>query len=541
MASRQARPWKRLPAVAEILLPGQSLPRPAAASATALVAAVSILVCAVHIALLSGSPLFRYPVVDARWHYEWASAVARGDILANAPYFRAPLYPWLLGALFAVTGPAVLAGAALSALLVAGSAALFHRIALGWMKEAPALALSLAWACWAPMFFLSGTLLIEPLYILLLLGAFLLLDTGKAGSGLFLLGLSVITRPGSAVLLPVALLRCGLVPGLRRIPLFLLPIAAVWCVNSLSGDPATFVSSQGGINLYLGNGPEADGFTAFAPAWVEPPDGPYEDNVHAASRLIAPAGLSESGVSAWWASRTLRAAAGDVPRWFGLIGRKILLFLSPVEIPGNYDMYYCRRYSLPLRLLLLPPPFCLPAVLILLMLPGAVFAGRLSKREMFLCLWALLLSAGVVLFFVTSRLRLPCVPFILLLVASRFARSPRRGLALAPAGVALAAGLLIATGGAVQTSGVNMPFYDALAHYSDGRVGEARALFLESLDKAFAREDGISLNRAEAMYDLGLLEAREGNLEDAESWFRAALEDNPRFSPAARALELLGR
>ncbi len=69
--------------------------------------------------------------------------------------------------------------------------------------------------------------------------------------------------------------------------------------------------------------------------------------------------------------------------------------------------------------------------------------------------------------------------------------------------------------------------------------GNRRKLFLEALDRAYEREYGLSLNRAEAMYDLGLLEAKGGNLEDAASWFRAALEDNPGFSPAARALELL--
>jgi tetratricopeptide (TPR) repeat protein len=510
-------------------------------AALAVVTVAAGLACALHISSMSGHPLFGYPVVDARWHFEWASAVSRGDVFAFAPYFRAPLYPWILGALFALTGPSVAAGAVLSALMVTASAALFYKIAAKWTSPGPALTVSLVWALWAPQFFLSATLLMEPLYLLLLLGSFLAVDSGRTGAGMLLLGLSAITRPGSVILLPAVFLRCGLVPGLRRLPLFLLPIAGVWAVNAISGDPGTVISSQGGVNFCLGNGTDADGVTAFAPVWVmQDPGAPYEDNVHAASLALAPEGLRESAVSSWWTRRTLAEISADFPRWLGLLGRKVMYFLSPVEVPGNYEMYYCRRYSFLLRSLLLPPPICVPAAIILLMLPGALAGARPTRREAFLGIWALLLAAGVVAFFVTSRLRLPCVPFALILVASRFARNLRRSLLLAPAGLALAAGLILATGGIVRMSGVNMPFYDALAHYSQGRVDEARALFLESLGRAYERQDGLSLNRAEAMYDLGLLEAREGNLEDAASWFRAALEDNPGFGPAAHALELLG-
>lgn len=522
-------------------LPVERRPGAHAVPAAVLAAALSAAVCAAHIASFSAHPLFGYPVVDARWHYEWASAVARGDVFSYAPYFRAPLYPWLLGALFALTGPGVLQGTILSAVLVIACSAAFSAAASRFADRTPALLISLAWACWAPMFFLSGTLLIEPLYILLLLGSFLLLDSGRPAWGLFLLGLSAIARPGSILLLPLAVHRTGLLPGLKRLPLFLLPLAAVWSVNALRGDPGDLVSSQGGINLYLGNGPEADGHTAFAPVWVpRTPGEPYSDNVEAASIRLAPQGLSPSAVSSWWTARAVRSALESPLRWLSLMGRKVLYMLSPLEIPGNYDMYYCRRYSLPLRILLLPSPLCVPAVLVLLMLPGALAAGRLSRADIFAALWSALLALGVVLFFVTSRLRLPCIPFVLLPVASRFARRWKRGLALAPAGALLAAGLVLATGGSVSDSGVNMPFYDALANYGAGRVDTARALFVESLERAYSRTDGVSLNRTEALYDLGLLEAGEGRTEAAEGWFRAALEDNPGFEPAARALELLG-
>jgi len=41
--------------------------------------------------------------IDALYHYRWASLIASGDVFANAPYFRAPLYPFILAAMLKLT------------------------------------------------------------------------------------------------------------------------------------------------------------------------------------------------------------------------------------------------------------------------------------------------------------------------------------------------------------------------------------------------------------------------------------------------------
>jgi len=506
-------------------------------------AALSFAVCLLHAGFFSAHPLFDHPVVDAAWHMEWAGRIAAGDITAYAPFFRAPLYPMLLGAVFAAAGRSMTAVALLSSLLTAASSAILASIARRIMPRGPAVAASAIWALWAPSFFLSATALLEPLYLVLLMGAFLALESGRPSAGMLLLGLSVVTRPGSALLLPAAVASAGLTRGLRRLPLFALPIAAVWAVNAVSGDPLDVVSSQGGINFYIGNSPDSDGYTAFAPMRVPPrePGAAYSDNVHDAAVLLAPEGLSASAVSSWWSARTLRGIADDPAAWLGLMARKLLYLFSPVEIPGNYDMYYCRRFSPPLRLLLTPPPVAFPGLLLFLLLPGALLAGKPSGAEARLLLWSLLLAAGTLAFFVTSRLRLPCVPFLVPVLVARFASKWRKGLALMPLGAAAGIALAAVTGGTVEKSGVNMPFHDALAHVEAGDAEGARALFMEAIDRSFERGDRISQNRTDAMYDLGLLELREGRPEEAGRWWMAALADDPSFEPAAAALAILRR
>ncbi len=496
----------------------------AAAAVPALAAGLSNLV------MLSRSPLFRYPVVDAAWHHAWACSIASGDLTAYAPYFRAPLYPLVLGGLYSLTGPSVAAGALLSTVLHAASAALLFRIASGWMPRGAAAAAAACWGLWGTAVAYSSTLLIEPLYIALVLGSFLLFDEDRLLAGMLALGFAAIARPGALAVLPALLLAFKPVRLARAGPLLLAPIAAVWAVNALAGDPATVISSQGGINLYIGNGPEADGYTAFAPAAPhrQPEDGlPYQDNVEAASVALAPPGLRPSEVSAWWVSRTLEAAARAPGRTIALLAKKAALMCATQEVPCNYDGYYLRRYSPLLSVLLLPQG--IPMLLLWALLPGAVAAGRPTRREAFLAAWLLLMAGGVVAFFVTARFRLPLIPFALLLLGARAVRFGRRSLALAPIGIAAGIAASMPWRGVVERSGVNMPFHDALAHCEQGRTEEARELFLEAIERASSREDSISLNRAEAMLDLAVLEAREGRTEQARLWLDALESEYPGF------------
>lgn len=510
--------------------------RPRGASADTLaVLAAALSVRLVLLLEISGTPLFLHPPVDAAWHHEWASLVASGDVLAFAPYFRAPLYPWLLGAWYALAGSSVQAGALLSLAVSVAGCVLLHRAALLFTGRRAALAAALSWSLWAPAVFQSSTLLIEPLYMTLLIASLLLLRGGRPSWASLLMGLAAIARPGALLLIPTLFMPAGRRRYLRLLPA-LAPAALVWGVNSCAGDPGVFISSQGGINLYLGNAAEADGMTAFAP---RPPDGSVvrPDNVWSASVLGAPPGSTESAVSRYWTARAAGSAMDDPARWAALTARKALLLLSPVEIPGNYDLYYMRGSSRLLGVLLLPPPWCVPFSILLLLLPQVLASGRADCGDRLLAAWVLLLLAGVLPFFVTGRFRLPAIPFILLLYARRL---PRRAPGLIPlaAGLALAAGGALASGGLAGRSGVNMPFQDALAHVEEGRTAEAEVLFLMSLDRSSLRPD-LNMNRVEAMHDLGLLAARRGDLEEAAGWWRAALALAPGFTPSREALEAM--
>jgi hypothetical protein len=503
---------------------------------TVLVTLLALAVRLASIALLGSEPLFRHPVVDAAWHHEWAARISAGEPAAFAPFFRAPLYPWLLGLLYALTGPSVTAGGLLSVALSTTGCALFHRLALRCAGRGAALAASAAWALWGPDVMISGLLLMEPLYTTLLILTLLMSVRGSGGSAGLSLGAASIVRPAAVLLLPLVLWRAG-----RRwwaaAAAFSLPVAAVWLVNASAGDPGVVISSQGGINLYVGNGPGADGMTAFAPAPPGAPEG--VDNVWAASISEAPPGLDPSGVSAWWTARTVEHVLSRPGDWALGMARKLLLLASPLEVPSNYDVYYMRRIDPVLRVLASGPFPALPFALLLLLLPSALSGGRPDRLQILLSLWALAILAGVAVFFVTYRFRLPAVPFLLLLTASRL-DGRRLGVLRMAAGAVLAAGLGLATSGWERRAGVNLPFHDAVAHFEEGREEEAEALFLVSLERAAERPD-LNMNRVEAMYDLGILAARRGDTARAAGWWRAALEAAPGWDAPRTALGTLAR
>ncbi|MCD4690609.1 hypothetical protein K8S17_04030, partial [bacterium] len=56
----------------------------------------------VYVHHLQSSPLAHVPMLDELYHVEWARRLAAGDWLGSRVFFRAPLYPYILGVLLTV-------------------------------------------------------------------------------------------------------------------------------------------------------------------------------------------------------------------------------------------------------------------------------------------------------------------------------------------------------------------------------------------------------------------------------------------------------
>lgn len=247
-----------------------------------------------------------------------------------------------------------------------------------------------------------------------------------AVSGL-LLGLSAITRPDALAFALAAAIWLYLVsrpsnPSTSSTPpkwvlvLFTagvaLPVLVVTVRNYAVSGQRVLISYNGGINFYIGNSPDAITWQRMRPGtgWN-----------HLASAPMRESGImEESASSAYFYRRTLsecRAAPLSCARVFG---RKMLLFWNAREIRRNADEYFYRAYSPLYRALLWRKgrfgfPFGVLGPLSLLGL--SLFWPR--RRELaLLYLYAATQYAMVVLFFVTSRYRVPVIPVLSIFAAA---------------------------------------------------------------------------------------------------------------------------
>ncbi|NOX59148.1 MAG: glycosyltransferase family 39 protein [Planctomycetes bacterium] len=68
------------------------------------VTVIALIIRLVYNHQLQSSPFFANPSLDAKLHVDWAIAITENRSLFEGVYARAPLYPWLLGGLYSLTG-----------------------------------------------------------------------------------------------------------------------------------------------------------------------------------------------------------------------------------------------------------------------------------------------------------------------------------------------------------------------------------------------------------------------------------------------------
>ena len=97
--------------------------------------AVALLVRLVHVWQIRRSPFYATLLGDSRGYDEWARQIAAGDWLGHEVFYQAPLYPYLLGFIYAVAGhhllvvrvvQALIGSASCALLTLAGARALFR-------------------------------------------------------------------------------------------------------------------------------------------------------------------------------------------------------------------------------------------------------------------------------------------------------------------------------------------------------------------------------------------------------------------------------
>ena len=482
----------------------------------------------------SASPFFDAPVVDARTFLEQARAIAGGDLLGGPePYWQPPLHIYLLASVCWLLPGSYFVGirllhallGALSCLLVYGLARRAFGERAGWIAGS-------ATALCGTFLYFEGELLAVPLEVFLNLLLLRLLlramerhrrhDWGLAG---LTAGLAALARPN---VLLFAVLFCAWHLWRRRpagaLALFagsaLLVILPVTVRNWAAEPGLVLVSANGGVNFYIGNNADYDRTVAVRPGmeWEE---------------LVAEPGraghVTAAAKSSFFLRKGLAWIAAHPLDYLELLGRKTFLLWSGPEAKRNQDVYYARRHSWILSLLLwdrhLSVPFGLIGPLSLL---GLGLSLRLrGDPTALLRLYAVSYAASVLLFFPAARYRMPVLPVLIAfaaLAAWRLLSSLRRRSwpEAARLGVPLAALLVVCNlARAVPAD------EDAQLHFDLGEVHLRKGMYALAEDhsrRALELDPGYNYAR----HNLAAALFHQGRHEESARTARAALAENPR-------------
>ena len=404
----------------------------------ALVAAVAVSWRLAYLGAACMASDFFSPFLDARWHVQWAEAVSRGHLLGSEAFFRAPLYPYALGVLFALVGPNLLVARVVQILVGSLAAVMVGLLGARLFGRQVGLLAGLLYASAASLVVFDLELLVESLFVPLVVLALLAFEraerapSGVAAFGLgAALGLAAITRPNILALVPLAAAALALAAWrvgqrgarlLRTAALFLiglaLPIAPVTLHNWVVSHDFDLIASQGGVNFYIGNSAEASGDESFMPGPTDmatyAANGTYTDNVLSAGRFVAEQtehrALKPSEVSGFWFGRAWAWIRGHPADWLRLTARKLFYLCGAFEIGDQRNLAATLESWRPLRYL---PRWQWLAPLAL---SGAVWPGERRGRAILVSFLAVY-AATVVAFFVTERFRLALYPALCILAA----------------------------------------------------------------------------------------------------------------------------
>lgn len=504
----------------------------------AVVVAAALAVRLAYFAEVREFPLFNAATGDTVEYAGQAQIVLGGELLGRDVYFHSsPAYPYFLAAFKLATGGgwSDLRTVALLQLLVSVVTALLafllgRRLLGTWGGVAAGLIYALSPAA----VFYDGELLMDFLLPAVIAAAALLASSGRWSAGRAaaagaLIALGALARPNYLVLLlPVGLAIWFIAEGATGLErgkyLGALAAAAVLVVapcavrNYVVGRDFVPISSNGGVNLFIGNNPEANG-TFKAP-------GPWPAHLAESSTVYAEAVLGRplkpSEVSAFFTREAATYVLTRPGDYLTKVGRRLRLLVSAYEIPNHMDFNFFRARSTVLKVL----PFTW-GIVIPWALAGAVLAA--PRREFWptMALAVVYLGSLATLFFVTGRYRFPAFPLLAVLAVA--------GVAALAAAARARAWRKIAVGAAVVVAGYVAAYWppppkivvpDAYSYHHLGAVyasrGDDRAA-AKAYGKAVALvpEDAFSWN------NLGLAYIRLGDLAAAERALARALELSP--------------
>lgn len=475
---------------------------------------------------IAQEPFFLEPQIDGKRYHLWAQKIASGQWLSPEPFYQEPLYPYLLGLLYVITGPHLWSMALAQTLLSVLTAYLLFQFTFRLFDARAAWCTLLLYALFGMLYFYE----IQPikttcvLFTTILFFHCCLIPSKRFSffSGLTL-GALILLRGNTFFLLPWFCLWKGF--HHRTLVFWMLlgcafPISLTTIHNYHACGEFILTSYQGGSNFYIGNNPKASGVYMPLRAGRQTPEYEGPDAVELASKLSGKP-LAYHEVSRFWFQQAFEYLWNNPQEWLKLWLKKALLFFAPQEFPDGFAYRFFRNLYPWYHL------FFVGYGLVCLLAIRACFqiSYRHPTIQLLLFYWVGTFCS-LVPFYIFSRYRLPVV--IALLPLAGFACRYYRWLA-----IALVLGFL---------GEYALPWDSTPSHFILGNLYQKRYQHThhpEDLKRAIQEyQNAVNKNLPfpEAWTALGNLYLHEKKITQAEYCFRQSIQQNAFFVKALYAL-----
>jgi Tetratricopeptide repeat len=509
----------------------------------------------ISLARLSSSSLLLPSDGDMHFYDDWARRIAQGEWTDHLAFYGLPGYAYLLALLYKIFGYSPFVPGFVQSCLDAGTALLIYKISTRVFAElAPeqtrraqiiAVVAALGWAFFIPAEAYSIILMpTAGLVFMFWLVVWEAIKTENAPSSIrclaygSLIGLTATAVAAILFLAPLFLAAlflkrdATLSKWMAAAALFLfglgLGTAPCWLHNAVIARDPVFLSAHSGINLWLGNNPDATGYPRF-PGLHAGQTPMLRDSVRIAE-AAAGRSLKRSEVSAYWSDKARAYIAGNFGSWLKLMGRKIANFWNSFEYDDLGVIENLRAQGIVLPGL----HFGLVAALAI---PGIFLSVPRGRKARWVLAAILLHLLAVIPIFVTERYRLAIVPGLLIFAAFGLVACWQAIAGMQYRRSATYFGLLI-----LACLFVTLPRTDpalwATVAYNSGRLAlEANDLARaeNNLDRAYAYVP----RNPEVNFALGNLRLAQGDSERARVFYRATLELEASHKGALRNLGVL--
>jgi tetratricopeptide (TPR) repeat protein len=536
-----------------------------------LIFAVALAVRLLHLWQLRETPFFDTLLGDASGYDQWAQRLAAGDWVGTEVFYQAPLYPYFLGAVYALFGRDLLIVRIIQALIGSASCVLLGLTAARLFSRRAGLAAGLVLALWPPAIFFDSLLQKSVLDMFFMCLSLWLIAGGMnsapqdgrhtdrdgvaSGVSRIVLGCSMaalsLSRENGLLLVAVVLVwlvwRAGVWRGtppagvwraMAGAIAFVFGLALVFApvvIRNYTIDGRFYLTtSQFGSNFYIGNNPNADGTYASIRFGRGAPEYERIDATEVAEEAVGRK-LSPAEVSGFWTGRAMDFITSQPLQWVKLTGRKVLLLFNRSEMVDTEAQESYAEFSTPLKVLGWIGHF---GILVPLAVFGVIVTWPDRRRLWILHALALTYAASVVMFFVFARYRFPLVPFLVLFAVAPFAhpfdsqQRSSRALLLAQGWRNWRLAVVLAAATFANWPVLDSTLMKAITESNLGTELMERGRHDEAIahhERAVALMPGYSAG----YNNLGAAQRAAGRLDEAVASYRKALELKPDFASAS--------